>query len=200
MLIIQNHIIASYNQDLKLSCLLAIKTIKKRTVYYVSSLLRCNRKFNRIYSGTTHYQLHPSPPATSQLPVLESPPVNPVPFTTDISLSSSSNFSDPSPSFSTITPVSEPLPNCQQYTRLDGTYWEPPTSTRRTNLAMNPNPIIPLQFKDINIIPEVEKQNWLSAIDSEIQSLATFSVINSPPPNANLVDGKWVFKIKYKTW
>ena len=59
-----------------------------------------------------------------------------------------------------------------------------------------------LCYDDVSLLPDNEKSLWQSAIESEISSLTTkktFTIIDQPPQNSNIVDSKWVFKVKYNT-
>ena len=111
-----------------------------------------------------------------------------------------SDDSTPSPSFSSLSNPSDSAPTTNNLpTGLNGSYWTDPTTTRRANLTMI---FVPATYDEISSLPESEQSLWKAAISSEINSLTsknTFSIINHPPVNTNIVDSKWVFKVKYNT-
>ena len=121
-------------------------------------------------------------------PTNESAPVaQPIPYDDN-----SATTTESSPSFSSLS-------TSQVDTGLNGQYWAEPTQSRRANVALT---FVPNTFDEIAHLPQAEKDKWTSAINSEIDSLTTkntFKVIDNPPPNANLIDSKRVFKIKYNT-
>jgi hypothetical protein len=83
-------------------------------------------------------------------------------------------------------------------TSIAHAYTASQTDTTTTTIPSDIEIITPIRYKDV--LNSLQKQDWLRAMDKEIEGLTSANTWELVPSSQadNIITGKWVFKIKYK--